>query len=171
LNTKLKINNQIKSEFVLLISDTEKNLGKKNKREAIKLAQEKDLDLVQVNNKGKFPVCKIMDYGKYKYKKTKNEHKNHHKNVLKEIIISLNIDEHDLKTKHNKVSKFLAKNFQVKYSLHLPSGRQPHDKEYVKEYFCEKVSRFKDVAIWDKPTYSDRKISTILMPAHNEKSI
>jgi len=88
LNTKLKINNQIKSEFVLLISDTEKNLGKKNKREAIKLAQEKDLDLVQVNNKGKFPVCKIMDYGKYKYKKTKNG-KNNNKIPIQIFIFAL----------------------------------------------------------------------------------
>jgi len=129
------INNQIKEREVLLIKSNGDSGGVVLTRDALQMAQDEDLDLIEVSkSKNRKPaVCKISNYGKLKYKESKR--KNAAKEKNKEIIFGFNIGEHDLQTKNKKVLQFLHKNYKVKYVLEL-RGRQ---RDMIKEGF-EKVS-------------------------------
>lgn len=161
-----KINDQIRNPFVLLIDDQGNNLGRTETRRAIKLAQEKGLDLVQVsfNKSENMPVCKVLDYGKLKYEKTKNKNKSNTSNIQqKEIKIGLMIAEHDLDIKINKMRKFLSKGTSVKYSLQL-KGRQKGNKAAALDLFYNSLNKLEDCAEWDRPKVSDNNINVILHP-------
>lgn len=106
------INGQIRDKEVRLIANDGEQLGVMSAREAQKLADEAGLDLVKISPKAKPPVCKIIDYGKYKYEQTRKEKlaKKKQKVIdVKEVRMSPNIDTNDLNTKINHAKKFLAK--------------------------------------------------------------
>ena len=118
----LFINEQIRDREVRVISATGEQLGIMSAMEARKLAEEAELDLVKISPNARPPVCKIIDYGKYKYEKTRKEkdaRKKQHTVEIKEIRMSPNIDSNDLNTKINAARKFLSKGDRVKVTLRL----------------------------------------------------
>ena len=109
------INEQIRDREVRLISENGEQLGIMSAREAMKIAQEAELDLVKIAPQAKPPVCKIIDYGKYKYEQTRKEKEARKKQKtveVKEVRLSPNIDTNDLNTKINNAKKFIAKGKQ-----------------------------------------------------------
>ncbi|TES97023.1 translation initiation factor IF-3, partial [Patescibacteria group bacterium] len=96
----------------MVIDDEGKQLGAMDTKEAVRLAMEKDLDLVEVSPKAEPPVCKIMDYGKHRYWQDKKDHKHRvkqKKSELKTVRLSVKISDHDLKVKSHQAKKFLKR--------------------------------------------------------------
>lgn len=123
---KLQINEEIRFREVRLISDDGEQLGIVSSREALRIAEEKNLDLVLMSPNAKPPVCKIMDYGKYRYdtmKKAKEAKKKQKTIELKEVRLSPNIEQHDLNVKATLARKFLTQGNKVKVSIRF-RGRE-----------------------------------------------
>lgn len=117
-------NNQIKAREVRLISETGEQLGVLSITEALKMAQEKGLDLIQVTEKTVPPVCKIGEYGKYLYNLQKKERKHHIKSSeTKTIRLSFAISDNDIIVRTNQAEKFLKKGDKVRIELRL-RGRE-----------------------------------------------
>ena len=120
------INEQIRDREVRVIGTDGQQLGVMSSRDAQKLADEAELDLIKISPKAKPPVCKIMDYGKYRFeqgKKQKEAKKNQKTVTLKEMRLSATIDTHDMEVKAKNVSKFLKSGDKVKISIRF-KGRQ-----------------------------------------------
>ena len=115
--------------------------------QTVNIAEEKNLDLVKVAPQAKPPVCKIMDYGKYKFEQTKREkeaRKNQHTVELKEVRLSLKIDKHDFDTKVNNAIKFLKAGNKVKVSIRFRGREMAHPEagKVNMEKFAEAVSEY-----------------------------
>ena len=124
--SELMINEQIRDREVRLIGADGEQLGIVSSREAQKIADEAGLDLVKIAPNAKPPVCKVIDYGKYRYEQARKEKdaKKKQKTVeLKEIRLSPNIEANDLNTKMNAAKKFLAKGNKVKITLRFRDVR------------------------------------------------
>ena len=113
----MRINERIRESEVRVIDDTGENLGVLKRDEAIAIAKEKGLDLVEVSPQAKPVVCKIVDYGKYHYQQEKRERKAKHRSKLKEVKFTIKIGEHDFQTKMNRVRQFLTKGDVVRVSI------------------------------------------------------
>ena len=126
---ELFINERIRDREVRVISADGEQLGIMSSREALRLAEEANLDLVKISPNAKPPVCKIIDYGKYKYEKTRKEKdakRKQHTVEIKEIRLSPNIDTNDLTTKVNAARKFLTKGNRVKITLRFRGREMAH---------------------------------------------
>ncbi len=147
------INERIRDKEVRVIGEDGEQLGVMSSREALKLAREAELDLVKIAPTAKPPVCKIIDYGKYKYEQVRREKEAKKKQKtmeIKEVRLSPNIDVNDLNTKANQARKFIAKGDKVKVTLRF-RGREMAHVNYSKQIldsFCQKLE---DVAVVDKP--------------------
>jgi len=120
------MNEDIRDREVRLIGDDGEQLGIVSGKEAYELAIEKKLDLVKISPQAKPPVCKIMDYGKFKYdqqKREKDSKKKQKQIQVKEVRLSVKIDTHDLETKANRAIKFLEDGDRVKIALRF-RGRE-----------------------------------------------
>lgn len=120
------MNESIRDREVRLVGEDGEQLGIVSTGKAMDLAAEKKMDLVKVAPNAKPPVCRIMDYGKFKYeqqKKLKEAKKKQKQITVKEIRLSLNIDQHDLETKAKRARKFLENGDRVKIALRF-RGRQ-----------------------------------------------
>ena len=123
------INEQIRDREVRLIGPDGEQIGVVSSREAQKIADEAGLDLVKIAPNAKPPVCKVIDYGKYRYdlaRKEKDAKKKQKTVELKEIRLSPNIDTNDLNTKMNAAKKFLAKGNKVKITLRFRGREMAH---------------------------------------------
>ena len=119
----------------------------------MKLAREADLDLVKIAPNAKPPVCKIVDYGKYRYEQARREKEAKKKQrtmEVKEIRLSPNIDVNDLNTKANQARKFLSKGDRVKVSLRF-RGRELAHINYSKQILYSFYEKLEDIAVVDKP--------------------
>lgn len=148
----LMINEQIRDREVRLISTDGEQLGVMSAKEAMKLAREANLDLVKIAPQAKPPVCKIIDYGKYRYEMARKEKEARKKQKvidIKEIRLSPNIDVNDLNTKMNQARKFLKGGNRVKVSVRFRGRELTHTAagKVILEGFAEKLS---DVAVIDK---------------------
>ncbi len=124
-----QINEQIRDKSLRVISDEGEQLGIMSVREAMNIAEEKGLDLVKISPNAQPPVCKIMDYGKFRFeqsKKQKEAKKNQKIITIKEMRLSTNIDKHDLEVKAKNVSKFLKEGDKVKISLRFRGRQMTH---------------------------------------------
>lgn len=147
------INEQIRDKEVRLISDEGEQLGIVPAKDALKLAKEANLDLVKIAPSAKPPVCKIIDYGKYKYELTRKEKEAKKKQKVtevKEIRFSPNIDENDLNTKANMARKFLVKGDKVKVTLRFRGREMAHtsSSRVILDTFFSKIE---DIAIIERP--------------------
>jgi translation initiation factor IF-3 len=134
-----------------------KQIGVVPTSQALALAQQRGLDLVEVAPKANPPVCRIVDFGKYKYEQTKRERearKHQHATKLKEIKLRLNIDDHDYETKLNHMRGFLADGMKVKVSLFFRGRENAHPELGAK--LMERV--IVDVASSGKPEVTPRQI-------------
>ena len=146
------INEQVRDREVRVISSNGEQLGIMSSKEAMKLAREAELDLVKIAPNAKPPVCKIIDYGKYRYElaRKEKEAKKKQKTIdVKEVRLSPNIDKNDLNTKINQARKFLSKGDKVKVTLRFRGRELAHvnSSKVILEEFAEQLS---DVAVVDK---------------------
>ena len=159
------INEQIRDREVRLIGEHGEQLGIMSARDAYMLAQEAELDLVKVAPTAKPPVCKIVDYGKYRYEQARREKeaKKKQKTIeVKEVRLSPNIDTNDLNTKQNNARKFLEKGNRVKISLRFRGREMAHmsASKHILDEFAEGLS---DIAVVEKPAKLEgRRLSMIL---------
>lgn len=147
------INEQIRDREVRLIGEDGAQMGVMSIKEAMRLAREADLDLVKIAPNAKPPVCKIVDYGKFRYEQMRREKEAKKKQKVtevKEIRLSPNIDMNDLNTKANMAKKFLTKGDKVKVSLRFRGREMAHVNvgKQILDSFYEKLG---DIAVVDKP--------------------
>ena len=159
------INGQIRDKEVRVIAENGDQLGVMPVKEAMKLAQEAELDLVKIAPKAQPPVCKIIDYGKYRYElaRKEKEAKKKQKTVeVKEVRISPNIDTNDLNTKVNNAKKFIAKGNKVKVTLRFRGREMAHmqQSKHILDDFAEMLA---EVAVVEKPAKLEgRSMSMVL---------
>ena len=139
------INEQIRDKEVRVVGADGEQLGVMSAREAQKIADDAGLDLVKIAPKAKPPVCKVIDYGKYRYEQARKEKdaKKKQKTVeLKEIRLSPNIEANDLNTKMNAAKKFLAKGNKVKITLRFRGREMAHmnSSKHILDDFAENLS-------------------------------
>ena len=159
------INEQIRDKEVRLIGADGEQLGIVSSKEAQRLADEAGRDLVKIAPTAKPPVCKIIDYGKYRYEQARKEKeaKKKQKTIeLKEIRLSPNIDTNDLNTKINAAKKFIEKGNKVKVTLRFRGREMAHmnQSKYILDDFAEALA---DVAVVEKaPKVEGRSIGMVL---------
>ena len=161
----LMINDQIRDREVRLIGPDGEQIGVVSSREAQKIADEAGLDLVKIAPNAKPPVCKVIDYGKYRYdlaRKEKDAKKKQKTVELKEIRLSPNIDTNDLNTKMNAAKKFLAKGNKVKITLRF-RGREMAHMNSSKHILDDLAEQLSDIAVVEKaPKIEGRSIGMVL---------
>ncbi|MCR4802037.1 MAG: translation initiation factor IF-3 [Lachnospiraceae bacterium] len=147
------INEQIRDKEVRLIGEDGEQVGVMSAKDAMKLAKEAGVDLVKIAPNANPPVCKIVDYGKYRYemaRKEKEAKKKQKVTDVKEIRLSPNIEGNDLNTKANQARKFLSKGDKVKVSLRFRGREMAHvgiSKQILDDFFA----KLEDVAVIEKP--------------------
>ncbi len=150
--SELFINEQIRDKEIRLIGESGEQLGIMSSREALKLAEEAGLDLVKIAPTAKPPVCKIVDYGKYRYELARKEKDAKRKQKVievKEIRMSPNIDTNDLNTKVGAARKFLEKGHRVKVTLRFRGREMAHmsTSKHILDDFAQMLS---DIAVVEK---------------------
>ena len=159
------INGQIRDKEVRLIGEDGEQKGIMPIKEAMRLAQEAELDLVKIVPKAQPPVCKIIDYGKYRYElaRKEKEAKKKQKTVeVKEVRLSPNIDTNDLNTKVNNAKKFISKGNKVKITLRF-RGREMAHVQQSKHILDDFAELLKDIAVVEKqPKLEGRSMSMVL---------
>ena len=159
------INEQIRDREVRLIGEDGEQLGIMSAREAMKIAMEAELDLVKIAPTAKPSVCKIIDYGKYKYEQTRKEKEAKKKQrtvEIKEVRLSPNIDTNDLNTKVNNAKKFISKGNKVKVTLRFRGREMAHVQQsrHILDDFAEMLS---DIAVVEKAAKLEgRNMSMVL---------
>jgi translation initiation factor IF-3 len=159
INKGFLVNEEIREKELRVISDDGKQLGILSSREALKLAEEKELDLVMISPNATPPVCKIMDYGKFIYEQSKKEKeakKNQKIVTVKEIRLSPSIDEHDIAIKVNNAKKFLLDGDKVKVTVRF-RGREA-EYSYIGHKILQSFqAKLEDVCIVEKPAKLEGK--------------
>ena len=153
------INEQIRDKEIRLIGENGEQLGIMSAKEAFKMAKEAELDLVKIAPTAKPPVCKIIDYGKYRYElaRKEKEAKKKQKTVeIKEVRLSPNIEANDLNTKVNMAKKFIAKGDKVKVTLRFRGREMAHTQssKHILDDFAEALA---DIAVIEKPAKLEGK--------------
>ncbi len=164
---EVEINDRIRDREVRLISDTGEQLGIMSSAEANRIADERGLDLVKISATSNPPVCRLMDYQKFKFEKAKKEKENRKNQKiveLKKIWLSMTIDTHDLETKAKACEKFLKAGNKVEVSIRMRGRQQAHSNlgvDVMNEFF----SLINDSAVMEKaPLAEGRNILMILGP-------
>ena len=159
------INEQIRDREVRLIGPDGAQLGIVSAREAMAKAQEAGLDLVKIAPQAKPPVCKIIDYGKYRYelaRKEKEARKKQKTIDVKEVRLSPNIETNDLNTKVNNAKKFISKGNKVKVTLRF-RGREMAHVQQSKHILDDFAQMLGDIAVIEKPAKMEgRSMSMVL---------
>ena len=150
-----------------MIGENGEQLGIMSAKEAYKLAKDAELDLVKIAPTAKPHVCKIIDYGKYKYemaRKEKDARKKQKTIEVKEVRLSPNIDTNDLKTKMGAARKFLEKGDKVKVTLRFRGREMAHmsKSKYILDDFAEELS---DIATIDKPSKVEGRTMVMFLTA------
>ena len=162
-----EINEEITDREIRVISDEGEQLGIMSAEEALKIAEERELDLVKISPQAKPPVCKIMDYGKFRFEQGKREKeakKNQRVMEVKEIRMSPGIGENDLNTKLKSAVKFLSDGDRVKVSIRF-RGREMAHTNIGEEILRDFAERCSEVANLDKePKLEGRNMSMFLSP-------
>ena len=159
------INEQIRDKEIRLIGENGEQLGIMSARDAMKMAKEAELDLVKIAPAAKPPVCKIIDYGKYRYEQARKEKeaKKKQKTIeIKEVRLSPNIDVNDLNTKVGAARKFIEKGNKVKVTLRFLGREMAHmqSSRHILDDFAEQM---KDVASVDKPPKIEGRNMTMFL--------
>ena len=161
----LMVNEQIRDRDVRVIGENGEQLGIMPSREAMRLAEEAGLDLVKIAPTAKPPVCKIVDYGKFRYEQTRKEKEAKKKQRIidvKETRLSPNIDKNDLNTKVNAARKFLTKGDKVKMTLRF-RGREMAHMANSKHILDDVAQQLSDIAVVEKaPKVEGRSMTMFL---------
>jgi len=163
-----RMNERIRISQIRVIGEDGKMLGIMSPQEALKIAKSVGLDLIEIVPTAKPPVCKIIEYGKYKYEQSKKQNSSSsNKTKFKEIKFHPRIDEHDYQTKLKKICQFLERGNQVRIAVEF-RGREMQYKELGSELLDRVISDAGELCKTNTPfTYAGRRISTNLSPAKN----
>lgn len=166
MNTKVRVNHQIKAPELRVIGPDGANIGVISLSEALKRAQEAELDLIEISPNATPPVAKIMDYGKYQYddnKKAKLAKAKAHVVEVKNIQVKVGTGDHDLSLKARKASEWLTEGNRVKIDLFLPGRTKYMDLNFLKERM-DRVLKLITVEykIADEPKKSPKGLTTII---------
>jgi len=166
-----RTNDRIRVPEVRLVGPAGEQIGVVSIDVALRLAQEADLDLVEVAPNSKPPVAKIMDYGKFKYEaaqKAKEARRNQANTILKEVRFRLKIDSHDYETKRKRAEGFLKQGDKVKAMILFRGREQSRPEQGVRllQRFAEDVSEFGSVE--STPTIDGRNMVMVIGPAKNK---
>jgi translation initiation factor IF-3 len=169
IQQQLRVNERIKAREVRVIADAGENLGVLPVAQALAVAKERDLDLVEVDPHGVPPVCRLLDYGKWKYKQSKKErdaHKHQKGLLLREVRMRPHISEHDLERKVRLAERLLREGDKVKVTVRF-RGREmvhPETGQALLERFC---GQLKDLAAVDRgANMQGRFLTAILAPSN-----
>ncbi len=165
------INEQIRDKEVRVIGQDGEQLGIMSSNDAMKIAREAELDLVKVAPNAKPPVCKIIDYGKYKYemvRKEKEAKKKQRVIDVKEVRLSPNIEANDMATKANMARKFLLKGDRVKVTLRFRGREMAHVQasKHILDDFAEMLA---DVSVIDKPAKMEGRSMQMFLAADKKQ--
>ncbi|MCC0682874.1 translation initiation factor IF-3 [Clostridioides sp. ZZV15-6383] len=167
MSKELAINEQIKDKEIRVLSPTGEQLGVMPTKEAQAMANSKNLDLVQISPNANPPVCKIMDYGKFRYEQARKEKEAKKKQktiVVKEVRLRPGIEQNDLNTKANNAIKFLTKGDKVKVELRF-RGRELGHKDIGKEVMLKFLDIIKEFGEPTKaPTFEGNNMVVIIDP-------
>lgn len=170
----LRVNRQIRAPKVRVIGPEGDQVGVLLIKDALQKAQEANLDLVEIAPNAQPPVCKIVDYGKYRYDQTKREReskKSQHQVKVKEVKLKPNIDEHDLQTKLKQARQFIEKGNKVKVTCMFRGREMAHTQlgEKVVQIFCKGLE---DIALIEAPPkLLGRNLIGVLAPAPAKASV
>ena len=170
---RLRINNQIKSAELRVIDNEGSNLGVITSREALKIAQDRGLDLIEISPAARPPVAKITDYGKFQYeqkKKAKVAKANTKTTETKVVQVKIGTGEHDLNLKANNVSKWLKEGHRVKIDLYLV-GRAKYSDESFKRERLERILKLisEEYKVADEPKKSPKGFTVVIEKARGKK--
>lgn len=167
---ELEINERIRDKEIRLIGADGSQMGIMSPRDALRMAMDQDLDLVKVAPQAKPPVCKILDYGKYRFemqKKDKEARKNQRVVDIKEIRLSLNIDTNDFNTKVNHAAKFLKNGDKVKVTIRF-RGREMAHTELGLEVHKRFAAALPQAVVEKQPKLEGRSMIMFLNAAPNK---
>lgn len=163
----LMINEEIRDREIRLIDQNGEQQGIMPTRKALELAEQAGLDLVKIAPQAKPPVCKLMDYGKYRFEQSKKEReirKNQKVITIKEVRLSAVIADHDFEVRVKQGQKFLQEGNKVKASIRF-RGRQIAHSQIGMEVMTEFAERLKDIAVVErKPLIEGRNMAMVLAP-------
>ena len=161
------INEEIRDREVRVVDQNGEQLGVMSSREALALAEERQLDLVKIAPQARPPVCKLMDYGKYRFEQSKKERefrKNQKVITVKEVRLSATIEDHDVDVKFKNAVKFLKEGNKVKVTIRF-RGRQITHSEIGRQVMTEFADRIKEYGTVDKaPQIEGRNMSMFISP-------
>jgi translation initiation factor IF-3 len=164
---QIRVNHRIRVPEVLVVGSDGTNLGVLSTQEALRLAREENLDLVEINPKGQPPVCKILDFGKFKYDESKKKRETKRKQTVvevKEIKLRPKTDEHDLEFKVRNSRKFLESGNKVKVVCRF-RGREITHPERAREQLEDIIAQTEDLAVVElRPTMEGRTMALVLAP-------
>ena len=161
------INEEIRDREVRVVDQNGEQLGIMSGRDALALAEERQLDLVKIAPQARPPVCKLMDYGKYRFEQSKKERefrKNQKVITVKEVRLSATIEDHDVDVKFKNAVKFLKDGNKVKVTIRF-RGRQITHSEIGRQIMTEFAERIKEYGTVDKaPQIEGRNMSMFISP-------
>ena len=166
----LRVNSAIRANRVRLIDASNNQVGVVERVQAINVAMEAGLDLVEVSPASDPPVCRIMDYGKYVYEQKRKQRESrkkthHHTDIIKEIRLRPETDRHDIQIKVDHAREFLEKGYRVQFTM-LFRGRQVMHQERGFEIMNNITAMLEDIAKVDNPSkMANRRMILVLMPA------
>lgn len=169
----LYINEQIRAKEVLVIGPSGEQLGIKPIKDALTLASYAGFDLVLINPKGTPPVCKIMDYNRFKYETKKKQKENVKKQreanlEIKEYRLSVSIDVHDFNTRVKNASKYLSKGHKVKVSIRF-KGREMAHTHLGKEVLMRFADAVSEIAVIEMQPKLDKNFMTMMLAPIKKK--
>lgn len=169
----LFINEQIRAKEVMVIGPNGEQLGVKPIKDALTLASYAGFDLVLMNPGGKPPVCKIMDYNRFKYENKKKQKENMKRQreanlEMKEFKLSVTIDVHDFNTRLKNARKYLEKGHKVKVSLRF-KGREIAHSNLGKDVLMRFYEECKDIAVIEQNPKIDGRIMAMILAPNKEK--
>jgi len=171
ISRDLRINHQIRVREVRVIDENGEQLGILPTHEALAMAQERDLDLVEVAPNARPPVCRLMDYGKFRYEQSKREREARKRQkvlTLKEVRMSPKIDSHDLQIKMRNAERFLKDGDKVKITVRF-RGREIVHADIARQKLTEMAEELKDISVVERPPKLEgRQMIMILAPTGQE---
>ncbi|WP_344056932.1 translation initiation factor IF-3 [Nocardioides hwasunensis] len=172
MSTELRINERIRVPEVRLVGPNGETVGIVPTDQALKLAVEADLDLVEIAPQGRPPVCKLMDYGKFKYEnaqKARESRRNQTNVIIKEMKLRPKIDKHDYETKKGHVVRFLGAGDKVKITI-MFRGREQHRPELGFRLLQKLAEDVQELGFVESSPKQDGRNMTMVIGPHKKKA-
>jgi len=149
-DSKFMANELIRARSVLLIDESGASLGEIDTRDARSKAMMAGLDLVQIglDSRTVIPICKLMDFGKFKYEQSKKKQPKNHSDQIKEVMFKLQTSDHDIDIKKRKVQELIGKEYRVKFGIKL-KGREKSQQQSARDVVKSHADSFASIAKYD----------------------